>query len=210
MMSDIPPIVLLVDPDREMLDAYSRELEHAGMWVAGTATYDELIASAEDLHPDVIIADTDGDGDGDALQTLRAMRRHSELSTTPLVVLVPQRAESTPDADVALRKPVPPEFLLRRTREILVRAGAARGRSTVIGKQTRSLVQRSNHLLSKAAMIASAIDDARRECPKCSAELDWVERGTIGGVSYDYYRWCSKGCGLYCFNRNTGTWIRLA
>jgi CheY-like chemotaxis protein len=61
MTADIPPIVLLVDPHRESLECYSRHFETAGLWVAGTTAYDELLPSVEELHPDVIIADTDTD-----------------------------------------------------------------------------------------------------------------------------------------------------
>jgi hypothetical protein len=169
-----------------------------------------LIASAEELHPDVIIADTEDPNPAAARQTLDAVRRHSELSATPLVVLVPPRDDLTPDADVALRKPVPPEFLLRRTQDILARARAARGRSNAIARNTRTVMARSNQMLDKTAVIKAAIDEARRVCPQCSGRLDWVERGVIGGISYDYYRWCRRGCGLYCFNRQSQTWIRLA
>ena len=210
MTADVPPIVLLVDSDRGMLDRYSRELEEAGMWVAATAVYDELIASAEDLRPDVIIADTEGQDNECVRHTLDTVRRHPDLSATPLVVLVPQQGIGAPDADLALRKPVPPEFLLRRTQEVLARGRKLRSHSNAIVSRSRSLLDRSNHLVGKAAAIAAEIDGARRACPNCSGPLDWVERGTIGGVAYDYYRWCPKGCGLYCFNCRGRTWIRLA
>jgi hypothetical protein len=34
--TEIPPTVLLVDSDRDMLDTYSRRLEADGLWVATT------------------------------------------------------------------------------------------------------------------------------------------------------------------------------
>lgn len=49
-----------------------------------------------------------------------------------------------------------------------------------------------------------------RRCPRCSGRLDWVEQGTIGGTRYDYYRWCLKGCGLYCYDATAGQWVKLA
>jgi CheY-like chemotaxis protein len=208
--SEIPPIVLLVDSDREALDEYSRHLENGGMWVAGTTAYDELIASAEELHPDVIIADADRH-EGDGLpQALDAVRHHPDLAATPLVVLVPGRAQTTPEADIALRKPVPPEFLLRRTWELLGRTRELRGRSNAIATPPRPLRDRAERLVGQSTAIAAGIDETRRACPKCSTHLDWVERGTLGRVTYDYYRWCPRGCGLYCFNRDRRSWLRIA
>jgi hypothetical protein len=29
-------------------------------------------------------------------------------------------------------------------------------------------------------------------------------------VTYDYFRWCPKGCGPFCFNRDAQHWLKLA
>jgi len=209
--SGIPPIVLLVDSDREMLDQYSRRLEADGLWVAATTSYDELVSSAEELHPDVIIADTDSGGaDTDGVRTVEVLKQHRELAATPVVVLVSPAAAGTPNADVTLRKPVPPDLLLRRTREVLAYARELRGRSNAIVQKSHTLLERSDRLMERAAAIANDREAGSRACPTCSTSLDWVERGTIGGVTYDYFRWCSRGCGLFCYNRDSSQWIKLA
>jgi hypothetical protein len=50
----------------------------------------------------------------------------------------------------------------------------------------------------------------QRTCPGCGTPLEWIEEGTIGLRTYEYYRWCLKGCGLYCFDRHGAAWIKLA
>jgi CheY-like chemotaxis protein len=211
---EIPPIVLLVDPDRDALERYSHHFENSGLWVAGTTSYDELLPSAEELRPDIIIADTETDTYTDAGQQRRAalasVKHDPALSGIPLIVLVPPPAENPPDAEVTLRKPVPPELLLRRTREILARARKLRGHSNAVISQGRTLMRRSNQLMEKAAAVDPSVDDRSRLCPNCSAVLEWVERGTVGPACYDYYRWCSSGCGLFCYNRDARQWIKLA
>jgi len=209
MTPEIPPIILLVDSDREMLEKYSRRLEADGLWVAATTAYDELVASAEELHPDVIIADAEG-CDGEGARTVQALRQHRELAATPLVVLVSPPATGASNVDVTLRKPVPPDLLLRRTREILEHARELRGRSNEIVQKSHTLLERSDHLVGRAAAIATGLESGVRSCPKCSTSLDWAERGTIAGVTYDYFRWCPRGCGLFCYNRDSNQWIKLA
>jgi hypothetical protein len=46
--------------------------------------------------------------------------------------------------------------------------------------------------------------------PQCRSALDWIERGTIGGIEYDYCHWCPKACGLFCYDRTAGEFLKLA
>jgi hypothetical protein len=49
-----------------------------------------------------------------------------------------------------------------------------------------------------------------RSCPRCHHTLDWIETGELDGALFDYYRWCARGCGLYCFDRGADSFVRLA
>jgi len=69
-------------------------------------------------------------------------------------------------------------------------------------------IERSTRVLEGPASPAD--DTGRRLCPACGCSLEWVERGTIGGISFDYFRWCLEGCGLYCFDRSRSKWVKLA
>ena len=147
--AEIPPIVLLVDPHRESLEQYARRFEDAGLWVAATTAFDELLPSVEELHPDIIIADADADADAEAAArrraALAAVKHDPTFRVVPLMVLVPSTGQDAPDADVTLRKPVHLDLLLRRTRDILAHAHDLRGRSNAIVSRTRTLIERSDN-----------------------------------------------------------------
>ena len=96
------------------------------------------------------------------------------------------------------------------------------GFDTIDGFKTRTPVQynfdlqRTAELLARSCRLrettsALSLTVARkRSCPECGGQLEWIERGRIGGTTYDYYRWCLKGCGLYCVHRDVRRWVKLA
>src|SRR5262249_23648452 len=112
-------------------------------------------------------------------------------------------------ADLTLIKPVPADFLLQRTREVLARSRDLRARSNHIIGRGHALTEQSQRLVGAAPASAESHEGGPRACPECGSTLDWVERGAIGGVTYDYFRWCFKGCGLFCFNCDAGKWVKL-
>ena len=57
---------------------------------------------------------------------------------------------------------------------------------------------------------AKGSERAPRHCPACSRPLAFIENGRIGGVWYEYFHWCSGGCGLYCFDCDAGRFVKLA
>lgn len=114
------------------------------------------------------------------------------------------------DADVLLIKPVMPEVLLLRVRELIARSRELRHRSGAACQKGHQLSERSTQLRERALATADCVDVKGRRCPGCQRMLEWIERGTIDGIEYDYYRWCGQGCGLYCFNRRARCWLKLA
>jgi hypothetical protein len=61
----------------------------------------------------------------------------------------------------------------------------------------------------EAVTVANERPQARR-CPCCHKILEWIETGELDGALHDYYRWCGRGCGLYYFDRRSGSFVRLA
>jgi len=116
LRTEIPPIVLLVDPYRDDLAEYSRVLETSGFWVASTVLVDEAVDAAEELKPDVIIADIGGERTRDALEAIAALKAHPELCAVPVIALQPATQAGPSAADVSLKKPVAPPVLLARMR----------------------------------------------------------------------------------------------
>jgi uncharacterized protein with PIN domain len=125
------------------------------------------------------------------------------------VIVITSAPQKASHADSLLLKPVPPAVLLLRTNELLARAREVRARANAVVRKGKRLIERSTTLLerSRAVEITPATE---RACPDCGTPLEWIEEGTIGVRVYDYYRWCLKGCGLYCFDRSRAAWIKLA
>ena len=53
----VPPIVLLVDDDRDTREMYSMFFESSGMCVATAANPGEAMDAVEQLQPDVVVTD---------------------------------------------------------------------------------------------------------------------------------------------------------
>ena len=204
---DVPPIVLLVDAHRDTVERYSRSFEEGGFWVATSCVASEALDAIEDLKPDVIIVDADAAADDGAV-LFDAVKNRLAARAVPLILL--SSTGRMPAADAVLVKPVVPAALLQCARDLLAHARSVRGKSDEVVGRGRALLQRSSQLRATSERLAGERESRERRCPRCGGRLDWVEQGTIGGIRYDYYRGCVKGCGLYCFDLTAGQWVRLA
>jgi DNA-binding response OmpR family regulator len=214
----IPPIILLVEDDHDSLGLHRAHLEMSGMWVATSSKPAEAIGAADDLKPDVIITDVGFSGQPLGLELVRTLKSRPETQRIPLILLSGSSVEQLPPdarrvADLCLLKPVLPERLLETVRGLLVRSAALRQRGDHAREKAHRLSEHSAQLLSRGRDLQAKVDQANvelRVCPECHQPLEWVERGRIGQVEYDYYRWCERGCGLYCYRRGSRKWVRLA
>lgn len=205
---ELPPIVLLVDEHRDELERYSRCFEGAGLWVAATAVAPEAVAAAEELNPDIVVADCDAEPAG-AAALVEALKRHPSLGSVPFIVMTSHAGPVRSAADTVLVKPVSAHLLLYRTRELLSRTRAARGRAKQMIVRSEHAIDRAADAARRGAQLSAASQASRRLCPRCGGGLDWVEQAAVGGVTYDYYRWCLTGCALFCFDRDHDTWVKL-
>jgi response regulator RpfG family c-di-GMP phosphodiesterase len=213
--NDIPPIVLLVDNEDDARGMYATSLQMSGFWVATADDPDVAMNTATELRPNVIVASITFDGRTDGLRFIRAVKESSETRDIPLVVLSGWPLDGLPrgaheHAAALLLKPVAPDVLTREIHHVLEDSHGLRERSTRLTTKARQLREKSTRLLERSAAIEASQDDRRRDCPECGAPLEWLERGTIGGIEYDYYRWCLKACGLYCYDRTDGKFLKLA
>jgi len=205
--SAVPPIVLLVERDQDSVEYYSRCFENAGVWVAVISQTDEALAAAEDLRPDLIVADADGQ-ESTGEDVVEALKRHPVLGRVPVIAMT-SMPQTMSHADSVLIKPVPPSLLLHRTKELIARARQMQQQTRDLVAHGRQTIEHSSRLLERSAEMVARRPD-RSMCPGCGSPLEWVEEGAIGGATYDYYRWCLKGCGLYCFERGRAAWVKLA
>jgi CheY-like chemotaxis protein len=206
---DLPPIILLIERDRGAIEDYSRSFEDAGLWVAATRDPGEGVATAEELKPDLIVTDADGGEAADTDDMIEALKLNPELGRIP-IILMTSKARTATSADAMLLKPVAPPLLLLRVRELLARAREQRARAGELVKHVDRLLARSSELLARSASAGPDALRLERNCPDCGVRLDWIERRAVGGVTYDYYRRCVHGCGLFCFDRDRSTWVKLA
>jgi two-component system chemotaxis response regulator CheY len=218
--SGVPPIVLFVEPDRDTLDMYATFFEMSGVWVAKSTTGEDALAGLADLRPDLVVADAGVAGHVDVSEFVHTLKSREDTQQIPVIMLggypgtlgSPEAQRS--EADLWLLKPVLPDDLLGRVRELIQASVVLRQRSGAVLKKTAEPHERSRRLIARSHEMASrfqaaACEPAVRACPGCGHDLEWIERGRIGGVEYDYFRWCTRGCGLHCYDLTSEKWVKL-
>jgi CheY-like chemotaxis protein len=212
---EVPPIILLVEDDQDTRDMYSLVLESRGLWVATAADPGAATTAVAELKPDLIVTDVGFQGAALGLEFAHAIKHDEATAHVPIVLLSGRGPDDIPasaraDADLLLVKPVLPDDLVLHIGTLLQKSRALRDRNEASRKRTAELVQKSNHLIAKSSEINRRLEASSRRCPACAQALHWVEAGRIDGIEYDYYHWCDRGCGLFCFDRSGDRWIKLA
>lgn len=210
----LPPIVLLLDDERDILEMYSAHFEAEGVWVATAASAREGMVAVEELRPDLVVTDIGFGAETSGATFAQALKERPETSGIPLIVLTGLATDDVPssvreDADLFLRKPVAPQALLVNVRRLLESSHALRARSERARASVAPLTQKSAELLARAKTPVTPVPRQDARCPQCCEPLSWVERGRVDAREFDYYHWCARGCGLYCYDIAARTWIRL-
>ena len=211
---EIPPVVLVVDDHQDTREMYDRLLSREGYWVAQAQTALEGLEYAQELKPDAIVTDLGLPGGMNGVDLIREIRADQWLRETPVVAVTGREPREVPSltgvqVSALLLKPVAPETLLTRVKTLLTDAASLRLRAEAARAKVPALIAKSTDLLKHSEPhIKNA--HKQRACPRCGVRLAWVETGRLGGIVYDYYRWCQSGCGLYCYNRSVGAFERLA
>jgi CheY-like chemotaxis protein len=211
----LPSIVLLVEGQPDTLQTYSRYLESAGLWVATVSDPSDGLSQVRELRPNLLVTDVTFDGRPRGIDLVHAVKQDARTSHIPVLVLSGTAVRDLPletqrEADLVLVKPVVPKLLYRRGCELIAANTTSRARSSAASEPAHSLLDQNLATRLRGREIVETANNATRACPKCGSALEWLERGAIGGVEYDYYRWCLTGCGLYCFDRRSRCWIKLA
>ena len=213
--TELPPIVLFVGEDVHDLPMYSAHLEQAGMWVSSSTRPVEALSAVDELRPDVIVADVDFAEGSDGLSFIDGLAISDALLAIPLIALMTDVSISIPPSAKArttlyVPKPVVPDALVATIQQLLVESYAVRIRADRDNARLRALAERSRGLLPTRSAEADRLSGSTRTCPSCAQPLEWIENGRIGTVQYDYYQWCVSGCGLYCYDLEVQTWVKLA
>lgn len=200
----LPWIVLIVASDEALLTSYSGHFERAGVWVAVCTNPVEAIEAVRELRPDLVVTTTFDNAEFDLVVTLKSGAGTDHVPVILLTSPSDQNPMSVELADMCLQTPVGNSRLLSCSRELIVQSREVRHSSEPLRPQPHQLV------VKPAGAANGKQSYATRSCPKCGKRLEWIEHGRLNGVEYDYYRWCTTGCGLYCYERRAETWIKLA
>jgi DNA-binding response OmpR family regulator len=213
-LTELPPIVLLVEDDADTREMNSIFLESQGIWVAGATSPAEAIHAVEELKPDVIVTDVGFQGQPLGLALVDSLKRNDTTMDVPVILLSPRSIAWIPEATRAqtalcLVAPVLPADLVAHVSAVLSTSRAVRMRNEAAIRRAVSLRDKSNALLAKSREIDARVTRTTRSCPGCGHRLDWIETGRIDAREYDYYHWCPNRCGLYCFDRAARDWVKL-
>lgn len=214
---DLPPIVLILDANADTWDVYETTLKVGGMWASWVVDPNEAFTYAEDIRPDAILADVDT-GEAGQVFTL-AERLRSDLRTAGIPILGiagHEPPDVSPPAglfDAVLQKPLELPMLVERIREAIGRGAALRAQGERARTKVADLMERSEHVIGRSMGATEhtgrVMGGFPRPCPRCAGELQWVERRQITGVVFDYYRPCSRGCGLFCYDHAQRAFVTL-
>lgn len=134
-MSDRPPLILIVDDDRDTRDLYRIVLESVSCGVDEAGTLAEAVRAAAGRRPDLVLADWRlPDGDGLALS--RQLRGLPEFDRVPFLAVtgVSMTSEELTVAREAgfvliLEKPVTPTTIVDSIKALLESAAGRRASS---------------------------------------------------------------------------------
>jgi CheY-like chemotaxis protein len=212
--SHLPSIVLLVDQRGEIGPAYAPFLESSGVWVS-TSQLPEAFEATQDLRPDLIVTDVDLAEASEGYRFVAGLTMAPAVTDIPLIALTDDRAYGALPPLARMRatrclvKPVLPPALLADVQQILLQGYGSAIRADRESTKLRELTDRARALIP---VPGSTPDSASltRPCPSCGFPLTWSENRDLAGDSYDYYEWCANRCGLFCYTRQSGQWLKLA
>lgn len=210
-----PPIVLIVEDDVDTREMYHAALEFDGFWVVDAPLASEAIVQAAEIKPDIVVTDLSLTGSMDGLSLAARLRSDARTAAIPLVAVTGRDPRSLGEQSAlfeeVLLKPVPPDVLSQKIKETLEASEVLRRRSAAATAKVPHLLARSRQLLGRSQRVVDRTSRHRAPpCPKCGAALMWTERRKLRGVSFDYYRPCENGCGIFCYNVSERRFVPLA
>jgi CheY-like chemotaxis protein len=206
----LPPIILLIG-DGSRVAEYAGAFESEGLWVSAVTVPAEVVPAAFDLSPDAIVADIPH-GAGAFLMPLHALKSNPRTQQIPVIAVGagPPADDAEAAFDLWMPTPTSDHVLVHQVRELVRQSHRLRATSADARRRARALVEHSNRVIVRREGSTKHIGAATRLCPKCDHALALIERGQIGSIDYEYYRWCERGCGLYCFDCAAQKWVKLA
>ena len=213
--TQIPPIVLVVEDDRDTRDMYEALLNAEGFWVLKVANAVEAMEYAKDFHPDAVLTDLGLPGESDGADLIRDLRADPDFELTPIIAVTGRQPRELPslrglELSAVLLKPVSPAALVERLTAALDHSTVLRARSAALLEEVPVLLKRSRAAIGRSSRSAAAAVRRARPCPRCVQPLTWFKQSRVGQDQIDYFEPCERGCGLFSFNRSTEQFQEIA
>jgi DNA-binding response OmpR family regulator len=206
-----------VEDHDDTLQLYDAIFSGHGYWVARAENGLQALECAQDLQPNAIVTDIGLPGDMDGIDLIRELQADAKLCTVPVLLVTGRMPRDLPSfvglpISALFLKPVAPETLVTKLESMLRASGSAAADAvqtsvTLLDRSVQPARESppSGEIAPRRSSTASKamLDKKRRLCPRCGTPLTWVETRRWEGVTYDYYRECTRGCGLACFNRTS-------
>ncbi len=154
-VSPAPPVVLIVESDRDTRELYETIFKLEGFSVDAVDGAD-AISRATDVPPDVIVTDVGLPGGCDGVFIAKAVHALPHSVDVPVIAVTGRnRTDISPDAEfcVVLQKPVLPSELIDATRRALAASSALRARSEVARARVPPLLEKSESLLRRSGRL---------------------------------------------------------
>jgi DNA-binding response OmpR family regulator len=211
-----PPIVLLVEDDPDTREMYHAALEFEGFWVADAPSADEALNFAAQLQPDAIVTDLGLKGRTDGVAFAQQLRSEARTAHIPILAVTgrDRRDIFAPDGVFAeiLTKPIAPDELIRRIRDLLAHSEDLRKRSAAARAKVPHLVAKSVELMTRSERLSQIVRDAEtilHACPRCGTALQWQEQRVVLQQKFEYFRPCRNGCGLFYYDHGRAQLLPL-
>lgn len=154
-----PPIVLIVEDDRDTRELYETVFKLEGFWVADAADADSAVEQATELQPDVIITDVGLPGGCDGIRLANRLHALTRTADVPIIAVTGRnRSELVAEQFSAiLQKPVLPNELVAAARQVLAASAALRERSVRALDRVPGLIEKSERLRTRSHRILDGI-----------------------------------------------------
>lgn len=120
--SSIPPLVLLVEDDRDTREMYSEYLTYCGLRVTEASSGRRALERASEQTPDIVVTDI-AMPEMDGLELSRRLRSSPPTRDVPIIAVSGNATSHARDAgcDVVVEKPCTPDRLLHIIEDVLDR-----------------------------------------------------------------------------------------
>jgi len=120
MARENPPLVLLVEDDRDTREMYSEFLSYSGMRVTEASSGTRALDSVRAERPDVIVTDIAMPG-MDGIELSRKLRASEPTRDVPIIAVTGSMSTGAREAgaNIVLEKPCSPDELLHVIEDVL-------------------------------------------------------------------------------------------